>query len=164
MDILVINKKNYPSLSDRDLEVFYETGILRFAGALRDDPVFHTFLRDLTWTARRLLKRANVEVPFNASLALMLAMLLKAEGGALPRFLNGLCSHPMKLMSGNLLKCDPRLMFVLRKLMGEDAVIAGRGFAPKTPEGQKEGRSAKPVLEEGRPIKPKVGAGTVEES
>jgi hypothetical protein len=124
MDILVINKKNYPSLSDRDLEVFYETGILRFAGALRDDPVFHTFLRDLTWTARRLLKRANVEVQFNASLALMLPMLLKAEGGALPRFLNGLCSHPMKLMSGNLLKCDPRLMFVLRKLMGEDAVIA----------------------------------------
>jgi DNA polymerase-4 len=57
-----------------------------------------------------------------------------------------------------------KAMEALRARFGEDAVIAGRGFAPKTPEVQKEGRSAKPVLEERRPIKPKVGAGTVEES
>jgi DNA polymerase-4 len=57
-----------------------------------------------------------------------------------------------------------KAMEALRARFGEDAVIAGRGFAPKTPEGQKEGRSAKPVFEEGRPIRPEAGAGTVEES
>jgi hypothetical protein len=55
-------------------------------------------------------------------------------------------------------------MEALRARFGEDAVIAGRGFAPKTPEVQKEGRSAKPLLEERGLIKPKAETGTVEES
>jgi len=122
MDIRI--SESFPSLSANDLKSFNETGIICFSGALRGDPVLASFLRDLNWAARSMLARAGGLVPAHATLAQMLALLLKVEGGTLPRFLNGLCSHPMKLMSGNLLKCDPRLMQVLRQLFGGSSVIA----------------------------------------
>jgi hypothetical protein len=115
---------NFPDLSNNEIQAFHEAGIIHAPRAFDGDSVLERYLEDLRWASRQLLRRAGAKVHEDWTLDQLLTNLLQVEEGVLPRFLNGLGSHPVKFVSGNLLKYDARLLKVLSSLFGDGVVLA----------------------------------------
>lgn len=122
--MLLPESRSFPQISDVELEAYEQAGIIVFRGALCEDAVFEQYIRETCWAARQLLARAGASYHETWSIDRLLTALLQVENGVLPRFLNGLCSHPLKLVSGNRMKYDPRMIAVLNRLFGENAIVA----------------------------------------
>jgi hypothetical protein len=122
--MLIPQVEQFPNVSEAELSAYQETGIIVFRGALRGDPVLDQFVAEASWVAQQLLIQAGADYDEAWPIDRLLTALLKVENGVLPRFLNGICSHPLKLVSGNQLKYDPRMVAVVRRLLGERAILA----------------------------------------
>jgi 1-deoxypentalenic acid 11beta-hydroxylase len=102
--------------------VFEESGVVILRGYLAESPAYRAYLAELRQLFAVLARRLGVPAE-EPGLGRQIATVFAADN-YYPRYVHDLGTHPMKLVSGNLLKFSDAILAPVRAIFGDDAILA----------------------------------------
>jgi hypothetical protein len=102
---------------------FHRHGLVVLRGFLSGSALYENYRAELRALFRVLLARLGAPEPAGDELGRLIGAVFDANA-LYPRYVHDLGTHPMKLVSGNLLKFDAGLLALVRAIFGARAVLA----------------------------------------
>src|SRR5262245_25077132 len=96
---------------------FHEHGLVVLRGFLRAEPRFDAYVAELQALFRLLARKLAAPEPRGPGLRELITSVFEADN-YYPRYIHDIGTHPMKLVSGNLLKYSEPVLALVRAIFG----------------------------------------------
>lgn len=104
-------------------DVFHEQGLVVLRGFFAGNRLFEEYVAELRALFVVLQRKLGVTVPASSGLREHIAAVFNADN-FYPRYVHDIGTHPMKLVSGNLMKYSEPVLAPIRAILGDKALIA----------------------------------------
>ena len=117
-----LDSTNFKNIDDYS-RIYKQYGVLVFRGFFKKDPIFLNFYNEIKELACLIVEKHSLDIEVELPLSGLLTEISKTHRKEIGHIYD-LGTRPLKLMSGIQLKAHPVISGMLKKIMGENSILA----------------------------------------